>query len=620
MGAVPVLLALAAVGVDYGWQPDGTASARGDNIEYIVQISPEQLQQIRSLGEITSAIDPAVQGRVSRIVVRVGSGPLPRIAGRVAANQTAQLSPLPSVSRDEDVVPIPEISTALAARATPANALRETADRVRSAEVMKPDPQGGFQMPDSLKTDAQSALDQVRSRANDALNQVDANARSAIEAPINTLNQAASDVSRRATSTLQSGFDSLTNPAASAGGNQPFANPAAADPRVSTDPVGGSSFGSRGFPNSTAANSSLTSPPLSNAASQGPSTAPIDPNARAAAWPGFTGPTQPSDPRALANPYGGTSATGNANPASEATIPPSPYARTTVDPYANPASTRGATDPTDPNWTGYGTGGNFGAAPSGLNFPRSQVDNASQAATTASGNVSAQPPYNPNAAANLGPYANAQPGYLNSAGQQVDRNGYPLISRWNDPTIDSRVANNPAYTPPSFGNSGDANTPNTYLQPGTTSGNTSLTAQQQWTLAQQEKLQWERDQYAQELEKQRLANQQLADRQLAQQRAQATRFPAGNSASLVNYDEEALSPSDANYVATSRAATEARERAAAAAVNKPRVAAQPFFNFVLLISLVGNAYLIFETNNLRRKFRNMISSMRSSKVSAQAAI
>ncbi len=53
---------------------------------------------------------------------------------------------------------------------------------------------------------------------------------------------------------------------------------------------------------------------------------------------------------------------------------------------------------------------------------------------------------------------------------------------------------------------------------------------------------------------------------------------------------------------------------------KPRsVDAPKFFNFVLLLSLVGNAYLIFETNNLRRKFKNMISSIRTAKVGSQPA-
>jgi len=64
--------------------------------------------------------------------------------------------------------------------------------------------------------------------------------------------------------------------------------------------------------------------------------------------------------------------------------------------------------------------------------------------------------------------------------------------------------------------------------------------------------------------------------------------------------------------------TAEQERAAIAAATKMKsFAAQPLFNFVLLISLVGNAYLIFETNNLRRKFRNMLSTFRSAKATAQ---
>jgi len=37
----------------------------------------------------------------------------------------------------------------------------------------------------------------------------------------------------------------------------------------------------------------------------------------------------------------------------------------------------------------------------------------------------------------------------------------------------------------------------------------------------------------------------------------------------------------------------------------------------LLISLVGNAYLIYETGNLRRKFRNMLSAIRTTKITPQ---
>ena len=99
------------------------------------------------------------------------------------------------------------------------------------------------------------------------------------------------------------------------------------------------------------------------------------------------------------------------------------------------------------------------------------------------------------------------------------------------------------------------------------------------------------------------------------------------------FDEDNLrSASDSRLASNSRTASESRAeelelarqaaiaRQAAATPTKTRsVAAQPFFVFVLLISLVGNAYLIFETSNLRRKFRNMIANVRATKISAQPA-
>ncbi len=74
MGGVPALLMVAILGVTYGWQPDGR-----NGVEYVIQISPDQLGEIERLGEISSTIDPAIRGHVTRVVVKVGTGPLPRI-------------------------------------------------------------------------------------------------------------------------------------------------------------------------------------------------------------------------------------------------------------------------------------------------------------------------------------------------------------------------------------------------------------------------------------------------------------------------------------------------------------------------------------------------------------
>jgi hypothetical protein len=148
MGAVPVLIMLAAVGVDYGWQPDGTASSRGDNVEYIIQIPPQHLDQIRSAGEITSAIDPSIQGRVSRVVVKVGTGPLPKDAGRISAvaDSSSQAAAGSAEARgDGAAIAIPELAVDALAQAA---VQRGTGPG--SESLMKPDPQvGGFALPDS---------------------------------------------------------------------------------------------------------------------------------------------------------------------------------------------------------------------------------------------------------------------------------------------------------------------------------------------------------------------------------------------------------------------------------------------------------------------------------------
>lgn len=70
---------LAAAGLTYGWQPDRNAGPPDGSLEYIIQISPDMVGSIEKVGEITSTIDPSIAGRVSRVIVRIGDGPLPRI-------------------------------------------------------------------------------------------------------------------------------------------------------------------------------------------------------------------------------------------------------------------------------------------------------------------------------------------------------------------------------------------------------------------------------------------------------------------------------------------------------------------------------------------------------------
>lgn len=69
-----VLFAIAALGVDYGWQP----TADG-NLEYIIQIEPELLAALEEGTPITSEITaPPDAGRITCFRVKVGNGQVPR--------------------------------------------------------------------------------------------------------------------------------------------------------------------------------------------------------------------------------------------------------------------------------------------------------------------------------------------------------------------------------------------------------------------------------------------------------------------------------------------------------------------------------------------------------------
>lgn len=105
MGGAPLLLAIAAVTVDYGYQPDG----RG-GVEYIVQVTQEEFEHVRQAGEFSSAIDPEVRGRVSRILIRVGNGKLPRDAGPPPTDDASIAGARPwDATADHAYVPPPEM-------------------------------------------------------------------------------------------------------------------------------------------------------------------------------------------------------------------------------------------------------------------------------------------------------------------------------------------------------------------------------------------------------------------------------------------------------------------------------------------------------------------------------
>ncbi len=89
MYGMAVLLSLATLGVDYGWQP-----TESGELEYIIQIEPELLDAMRNGSEIVSVIHPDVQG-IRQFRIRVGDGELPRVGktAEAAAADHAAVQP-----------------------------------------------------------------------------------------------------------------------------------------------------------------------------------------------------------------------------------------------------------------------------------------------------------------------------------------------------------------------------------------------------------------------------------------------------------------------------------------------------------------------------------------------
>jgi hypothetical protein len=104
MNGAAWLLALATLGVDYGWRLDEKGQ-----LEYIIQISPSQLDSLRESPEgISSAIPPEVARHVKRFRIVVGNEALPR-------------DPLPEFAGEEGLGRVTPIKLG-SARVTPAGA------------------------------------------------------------------------------------------------------------------------------------------------------------------------------------------------------------------------------------------------------------------------------------------------------------------------------------------------------------------------------------------------------------------------------------------------------------------------------------------------------------------
>ncbi len=162
MGGASLLLMIAAMGVTYGWQPD----TRG-GVEYIIQIPPDQLSEIKRVGEISSVIDPAIRGHVSRVIIQVGNGPVPRRApANFASRLGFQSNGVAIAASDQSPVPIPEMDDAR--QATPIPSLDHAANReTTTTALMKPDANDlsgpGYSFPSTPSSLSDTATGAIRS-------------------------------------------------------------------------------------------------------------------------------------------------------------------------------------------------------------------------------------------------------------------------------------------------------------------------------------------------------------------------------------------------------------------------------------------------------------------------
>lgn len=163
MGSALFSIMAVALGITYGWQPDPGGGEGA--VQYIVQISPDRLERLESLGEITSTIDPAVRGRVTQVVVRVGSGPVPKIDPISSLGAGVSLS-------DAQPVPIPQMQ--LAGESSGAVPIAGIAPGGKTS-LMKPQT-GGFSLPPSVADTANGARDDLANGARQTLRDTAQNA------------------------------------------------------------------------------------------------------------------------------------------------------------------------------------------------------------------------------------------------------------------------------------------------------------------------------------------------------------------------------------------------------------------------------------------------------------
>lgn len=418
MGGAPMLLLLAAMGITYGWQPDGNGG-----VEYVIQIPQEQLEELKRSGKFTSVIDPKMQGHVSRVIVKLGSETLREITPA----ELNQIARAPSASDvgiapgDRSPVPIPE--------------MRQV--------VMKP--ADGFDLPPTLDNAASGPTSGSQAGANSYAAQWESQAREAaaataakLRASGNSLNNQAGNALGNATATTFGGGASNAPPtnAPPSIGYPNTANATQPPNFTGADPTGATSRSRQGGPSTEPADQ-RDRDWFVNGRSRVPSTEPV----------GYG----QNDPRALAGP---------------------PDLRTTAGNTASSTSAAASNGQAGPqsNTGGYGTTNTFGSVPADL---RTNTAAPRYASTGYDSRAAEAPNYGSSFGSQNGnalPTANSQADVdprltqaeiaklpkgawsINGFGQPIDRQGR-VLDPWGRPVgASAPVANTPTDSRGAVGN------------------------------------------------------------------------------------------------------------------------------------------------------------------------
>jgi len=168
MDAASILFVLAAVGVNFGWQPAGGAS---EGYEYIVQIEPELVDVMRS-GEpvpIESTVPPEV-GPIRKVKIVVGRGDVIRttdsaikrtayFAGQAGWAPGNEAAPPAASNYDRYAQPPSDISTSGSGFAAPPSVVERTRNAVSET---------GATLRDGFEAGVQAANQQIQGWSEDA--------------------------------------------------------------------------------------------------------------------------------------------------------------------------------------------------------------------------------------------------------------------------------------------------------------------------------------------------------------------------------------------------------------------------------------------------------------------